>query len=232
MTDPSVWVLEYARSPVHPVSAVFYGSHNQGTMNLPFTYVLIKSGDALALVDVGYDEKDFGGTIAQSIGVTHWTAPTRVLAECGVSPEEITHVFVTHGHFDHLGGLKFFKNAKVHIQKRELESRMWIMSKGRPFRSLAAGLNPSDILHLAEINAAGRLELVDGTREDVIPGVDLLPAHDTHTAGSQYLVVKSRQHGRLVLAGDVIYTYKNFTGDDPTDPCFVPPGLRMEVRQS
>ncbi|WP_114836279.1 N-acyl homoserine lactonase family protein (plasmid) [Agrobacterium tumefaciens] len=225
MSDPSIWVLEYARSPVHPVSAVFYGSHNQGTMNLPFSYVLIKSGDVVALVDVGYDESDFGGTIAQSIGVTHYTPPQKVLSECGVSPDQITHIFVTHGHFDHMGGLRFFKNAKVFIQKKELESWMWILAKGRRYRTLAAGLNPADVLHLAEINLEGRLTLVEGVLENAVPGIDLYPAFNTHTAGCQYVVVRSDKAGKLVLSGDVIYTYKNLIGGDPSDPCLVPPGL-------
>ena len=61
MTDYSIWVLEYATSPRHPVSGVLYGRHNQGTMNLPFAYTLIKSRDTVAIVDVGYDARDFGG---------------------------------------------------------------------------------------------------------------------------------------------------------------------------
>lgn len=226
MGTHSIWVLEYSRSPVHPVSGVFYGAHNQGTMNLPFAYILIKSRDAVVLVDVGHDAADFGGKIANSIGVAGWTGPDIVLKECGVRPQDVTHVILTHAHFDHIGGLKFFPNAKIFIQKKELESWMWILAKGSRFRSLQAGLNPADILYLTQANIEGRLELVDGERENLLPGIHLYPAFDTHTAGSQYVVVQTGQgHDKIVLSGDVVYTYKNLNGGDANDPCFVPPGL-------
>jgi glyoxylase-like metal-dependent hydrolase (beta-lactamase superfamily II) len=226
MGTHSIWVLEYSRSPVHPVSGVFYGAHNQGTMNLPFAYILIKSGDAVVLVDAGHDAADFGGQIANSIGVTGWTPPEIVLGECGIRPQDVTHVILTHAHFDHIGGLKFFPNAKIFIQKKELESWMWILAKGRRFRSLQAGLNPADILYLTQANIEGRLELVEGERENLVPGVHVYPAFDTHTAGSQYVVVETGGgDGKFVLSGDVIYTYSNLTGEDASDPCFVAPGL-------
>jgi len=43
----------------------------------------------------------------------------RGLAKLGISPEEVTHVFLTHTDYDHAGGLKAFPNAKVYISKGE-----------------------------------------------------------------------------------------------------------------
>ncbi len=227
MDEYSIWVLEYALSPVHPVSGVYYGEHNKGTMKLPFSYVLIKGRDGVALVDVGYDPTDFGGEIAQSIGVTNWTSPETVLAQCGVRPDEVTHIFLTHAHFDHIGGLRYFPAARIFIQQKELDSWTSLLSKGPRFRSLLTGLNPADVIYLVRANIEGRLELIDGFRENVLPNIDLYPAHDTHTAGSQYVVVRGPggSDPKFVLSGDVIYTHKNLLGDDPDRPYFVPPGL-------
>jgi glyoxylase-like metal-dependent hydrolase (beta-lactamase superfamily II) len=227
MSGYSIWVLEYATSPKHPVSGVLYGRHNQGTMNLPFAYVLIKGRDTVAIVDVGYNATDFGGEIARSIGVQNWVEPRDVLSECDVSPDDIQHAFITHAHFDHMGGLDFFPNATFYIQEKELASWVWAMSKGRQFRFLMGGINPADILRLVDLGVQGRLVSIDGYRQNIIPGIDLVPAFDTHTAGSQYVVVRSGDGSEevWVLSGDVVYTYANLQGEDPSDPCFVPPGL-------
>ena len=227
MTDYSIWVLEYATSPRHPVSGVLYGRHNQGTMNLPFAYTLIKSRDSVAIVDVGYDAADFGGEIAASIGVVNWAGPREVLAECGITPDDVQHAFITHAHFDHMGGLNFFPNATFYIQEKELTSWVWAISKGRKFRFLMGGINPADVMRLVDLGVEGRLVSVNGYRANVIPGIDLVPAFDTHTAGSQYIVVSSGDSSEQVwvLSGDVVYTYANLQGEDAADPHFVPPGL-------
>lgn len=38
----------------------------------------------------------------------------------GLEPEEITHCFVTHEHFDHVEGLNYFPNAQWLVEKRNL----------------------------------------------------------------------------------------------------------------
>lgn len=222
-----ITVLEYARSPQHPVSGVIYGRHNAGTMNLPFAYVLVRSAEHVILVDCGYDAADFGGTIAESIGVTGWHAPREVLATVGVKPEEVTHLILTHGHFDHMGAVGHFPNAKVLVQRSELESWLWTMSRGRRHRFLMAGINPEDVLRLTGLVREGRLQLIDGNQGDVLPGIDLVLAAETHTQGSQYVVVRNDATGQdsWVLAGDLVYTYENMDGGTPDDPCFIPPGL-------
>jgi N-acyl homoserine lactone hydrolase len=75
----------------------------------------------------------------------------------------------------------------------------------------------------------GRLVAVDGDREDVLPGVDLRAAFDTHTWGSMYVTVRNDgardSQNAWVFAGDLVYAHENLRGTDPNDPQYVPVGL-------
>lgn len=41
------------------------------------------------------------------------------MKKLGLNPDNISHVFLTHSDYDHVGGLSIFKNASVYISKAE-----------------------------------------------------------------------------------------------------------------
>lgn len=229
MADYSIWVLEYSYVAKYHVSGIVYGAHNQGYRKLPYCYVLIKGNGHAAMVDVGYNNKDYGAVMATNFGVENWHSPRDVLAECDVAPEEVSTVFVTHAHFDHMGGIEDFPNATFYIQERELSKWVWAMSLDRRFRWLMLATDPGDVLRAVDLARQGRLVCVAGDRENVLPGIDLHAAYDTHTWGSMFVTV--RNDGKVgsedtwVLAGDLVYSFENLRGPDPADPQIVPVGL-------
>lgn len=229
MADYSIWVLEYCWVPTAPKALTVHGRFNSGTVKLPWCYVLIKGGGRTMLVDVGYNHKDHGAAMAESFGVQNWRPSSVVLAECGVAPADVTDVFITHAHFDHMGGTDDFPNATFYIQERELSKWVWAMSLGRRYRWMMGATDPGDILRAVDLARQERLVCIDGDREDVVPGIDLRAAFETHTWGSMYVHV--RNDGRqpsadgYILAGDLIYTYENLVGPDPADPQLIPIGL-------
>ena len=120
MSDYSIWVLEYAYVPKYHMSGIIYGAHNEGYRKLPYGYVVIKGKGVVAMVDVGFNNKDLGAKFASMYGVENWHSPREILAQCGVTPEQVTDIFITHAHFDHIGGTGEFPNARFYIQEQEL----------------------------------------------------------------------------------------------------------------
>lgn len=231
MTDYSIWVLEYAAVEQFPFSVMMYGPMHQGTRKLPYGYVLLKGRGETILIDTGYDHVAYGRTLAEAYGVSNYHGPREVLAECGVAPEDVTSVFVTHAHFDHMGAIDHFPNAKFFLQKRELDQWVWALTLGPEFRFLVGGGDPADIVKAVEAAKEGRMTLIEGDAEDVLPGIDVSLAADTHTYGSMYVTVRNdgspNSADKWIFAGDLIYTYDNLTGLDPEDPQIVPIGLAV-----
>ncbi|MBZ5579935.1 MAG: N-acyl homoserine lactonase family protein [Acidobacteriia bacterium] len=229
MSKYSIWVLEFAHVPDYPLSGLVYGAHNQGTRRLPYCYVLIKGEGHVAMVDVGYNHKAYGAVLATAYGARDWHAPRPVLAECGVTPEDVSTVFLTHSHFDHMGNIEDFPNATFYIQERELSKWVWTLSLERRFRWLMLGIDPADILRTVDLARQGRLVCVNGDRQDLLPGVDLHAAFDTHTYGSMYVRVRNdgtpHSKDNWIFAGDLVYTQENLRGHDANDPEYIPVGF-------
>ena len=201
----------------------------RGIAKLPYGYVLIKGQGQAALIDVGYNHKAYGEVLATTYGVENWHPPRTVLAECGVSPEDVSNIFITHAHFDHMGNIDDFPNATFYIQERELSKWVWAMSLDRRFRWLMLGVDPGDILRVVDLAQQKRLICVDGDRENVLPGIDLHAAFDTHTWGSMWLTVRNdlsaTSPDTWVFAGDLVYTHENLQGTNPKDPEYIPIGF-------
>jgi len=102
--------------------------------------------------------------------------------------------------------------------------REWeqVLGSGARFSRLTGALDPADLLHLAALKQEGRLTLLAGSVDDVLPGISVRTAFDTHTGGSQYVVVQT-ELGPWVMAGDNIYSYRNVEGDG--DGSYIPIGF-------
>jgi N-acyl homoserine lactone hydrolase len=234
MANYSIWVLEYAYVPNYHVSGIIYGYHNQGYRKLPYCYVLIKGKHHAAMVDVGYNHKEFGAYLGDKFGVINWHSPSEVLKECSLRPEDIDTVFVTHAHFDHFGNVDDFPKAKFYIQEREIAKWVWAMSLPERMQWMMVAIDPGDVLRGVELAKNKRLVTVNGDLVNVLPGIDLHPAYDSHTFGSMWVEVrndgKSTSQDTWVLAGDLIYVYENLSGSGDVvgaEKIFNPVGLAV-----
>ena len=94
--------------------------------------LLVDTGDGLVLVDTGWGVND---CIAPSSAVRHFArlvgcaldpgkTAKRQIPRLGYAPEEVRHVFVTHLHLDHAGGLPDFPEAVVHAWGSEIQAHL------------------------------------------------------------------------------------------------------------
>ena len=167
--------------------------------------LLIRTSDgrATVLVDTGIGDLAANARFRRLYGVTD--PPDRLdrgLTRLGVGAESVTHVVLTHLHFDHVGGACLdapgspprFPNARYLINRGELE-----VARAPDERS-APSYRPET---WEPLERAGVLQAVSDDHE-VIPGVVLHPAPG-HTDHHQVLVIRSEGRVACFLA-DLIPT--------------------------
>jgi hypothetical protein len=67
-----VYVVEYARSKDQPVATLIQSAYDQGTVDLPFAFVLARSGARNVLVDCGSMRKGNGIVVAKKFAIPNW----------------------------------------------------------------------------------------------------------------------------------------------------------------
>lgn len=209
----SIWVAEFASIPQFPDALMFAGYLAPTARRLPYTYVVIQGEGRTILVDVGFDFRDYAKALVGTMGLNDWRPPADVLGKLAIDPADVTDIIITHAHFDHMGGMDFFPNARFYIQKRELTEWVWALSVDPKFQKIHFTVNPADILKAVKLGIEGRLHCLDGDVEDLFPGIDLRLALDTHTWGSMFVRVRNdglaQSEDSYVLAGDLVYAYEN-----------------------
>jgi glyoxylase-like metal-dependent hydrolase (beta-lactamase superfamily II) len=130
----------------------------------------------------------------------------KVLAEKGVSHEQVTHIFLTHLHFDHAGGLLtawkedeepelLFPNAQYHVSEKA-----WERATHPNLRDRASFVPPLN----RQLEASGRLRLLKLQDTFSFEGLDLgFYQSEGHTPGLLCFDLRY-DNGRLVYVSDLI----------------------------
>ena len=205
-----VHVIEFARSKDQPLIDLVNGASPSKVLDLPFGFVLAQNAERNVLVDTGFLNEGSGAEFSKKFGIPYWISPVRMLEEMSIKADEVTDIVLSHAHFDHMGSISAFTKARIFIQKREWLSWNEAMALPPQYGFLTAIINPDDIRAAFDAAVEHRLVLVDGDRDDVVPGIHVRLG-EGHTLGQQFVLIETAR-GRLVAAGDCIYSTLNLTG--------------------
>lgn len=177
-----------------------------GTVTLPVPVFLIEHDHGLVLFDTGIAPaawEDARGVYGSLLDVfeLHCEPQHRLdvqLGRAGYTPDDVSHVVLSHTHFDHTGGVGMFDQARVYLSEEDLQLLLQadIEDAGVFRRGDLEGM-PSDALHLLssdhDLFGDGSIRLLR------TPG---------HTPGQLSLLVRL-PGGVFLLSGDAAHLRDN-----------------------
>ena len=197
----SIQAIRFADSPGDSVADMVMGAPKDEKIDTIYALWLIRGGGRNILFDSGFHRDRW----FKLWTVKDYLRPDEAVRLAGVKPEEVTDVVVSHAHWDHMGGIDLFPKATVWIQREEF--RYYTGEAWQPGGD-HGGIDPDDVRELVRINTEGRLRLVDGDDQEIIPGIRAYTGA-RHTYKSQYLRVDGNPP--FVLASDNVYLFRNLT---------------------
>jgi len=195
-----VYAVKYASIPDFAVNGLVAGADASRKMEIAMMVWLVRGNGHTILVDSGFYRDQF----FKQWHVNDFIKPSDAVRKAGVAPDDVTDVIVTHMHWDHADGMDLFPKAKIWIQKDELE---YYAGTAWQSRRTHGGIDPDDVLAAVKLNVQGRMGLVNGDAQEVLPGITCYTG-GKHTYASQFVTVNTAA-GTVVLASDNMYLYEN-----------------------
>jgi len=195
-----VYAIRYATIPGFAVNQLVAGAEAGRKLDIAMMIWLVRGGGHNILVDSGFYREQF----FRQWHVTDFVKPSDAVRRAGLNPEDITDVVVTHMHWDHADGMDLFPKARVWLQKDELE---YYAGEAWQSRRTHGGIDPDDVIAAVKLNLEGRMGLVNGDAQEILPGIACYIG-GKHTYASQFVTVNTAA-GTVVLASDNMYLYEN-----------------------
>lgn len=201
-----VYAIRYATIPDFKVAQLVKGADPSRRLEIAMMVWLVKGNNRLVLVDSGFYREQF----FKQWKIKNFVRPSDALAPLGFKPEEVTDVIITHMHWDHADGMDLFPNARIWLQKDEYQ---YYTGEAWQQRNTHGGIDPDDVLAAVKLNTQGRVGMVNGDAQEILPGITCYIG-GKHTYQSQYVSVATKS-GTVVLASDNMYLYENLDKHAP-----------------
>lgn len=195
-----IYAIRYATLADFPVSDLVQGADPARKLDIAMMIWLVRGNGRNILVDSGF----YYDRYVKDSSIKNYIKPSGALKPLGVKPEDITDIIISHMHWDHAGGMDLFPKAHIWIQKDELQ---YYAGEAWQSKDTHGGIDAEDVLALVKLNTEGRVTMIDGDAQEILPGV-ICYTGGRHTYASQYVGVNTKA-GTVVLASDNMYLYEN-----------------------
>jgi glyoxylase-like metal-dependent hydrolase (beta-lactamase superfamily II) len=205
-------------SDIYEIYAIRYGRHDRKAhenfigadphddTDMPLDYfVWAIVGEVRTFVlDTG-----FGPDMAQKRGRQLVRPVAEGLKSIGIDPAAVGDVIVSHMHYDHVGNIPLFPNARFHVQDAEMA---FVTGRSMCHHAISGIFEADHVCHMVRNVFDGRVQFHDGVSA-LAPGITLHKVGG-HTKGLQVTRVKTRR-GHVVLASDASHLYANMERRHP-----------------
>lgn len=158
---------------------------------------LHEPGSPPILVDCGFEP-----SLGARLGRRCLCPPADALARLGIDPAAVQKLVISHIHWDHVGNLHLFPNARMPVARADFD--FWTADPVAQRAQFAAHADPDAIDLLRRAAAEERLELIDD-RAEIAPGITAVRVGG-HALG-QLIFEVAGEHGPVVLASDSTHYY-------------------------
>ncbi len=197
---PSIKVYPLHVGTITRQASTFCYRLNPGQLiQVPLLCWYIEGTDDRILVDTGGGDPREAGPQRAPYERPEDQGLENALRKFGLRCADINIVVVTHLHWDHCSGNGLFPNAKMIVQKKELESARF------PLPVTRHGYVKSMVEDIQYTVISGDEEISKGVSAIFTPG---------HTYGMQGILVETGS-GRIFLAGDTFGLFENLKQDPP-----------------
>lgn len=180
------------------------GDPHEAPLAMDYFVWAIRNKSQTIVVDVGFGEQE-----GARRGRDYLRSPIEGLKLIGVQAEEVRDVIITHMHYDHVGNLELFPNARFHIQDSELE---YVTGRAMTHRVLRRSYTLNDVIAMVKLVYSDRV-IFHNCTENIADGITVHPIGG-HSRGLQCVTVQT-QRGQIVLASDASHYYESIEREIP-----------------
>ena len=197
-----VFAIKYGERLGTRGSIFMKGDPHDSPMAMDYYIWVIRNDEKTIVVDCGFDKKE-----GENRGRTYLRSPTEGLGLIGIDPAEVKDVIITHMHYDHVGNLSIFPNARFHVQDTEMA---YVTGRAMTHPILRHSFVLSEVQAMVAMVYQDRAIFHDGD-DDLVPGVTLhhFPGH----ARGLMAVRVNTKRGWIILASDTAHYYESLTAE-------------------